>query len=84
MINEENPRILLTVKEFCRKHSAFTEGSLRHLIFQSRPGSYSGGHEISGNGLKEAGAIVRIGRRLLIDEAKFFQWVDAINNDPGA
>lgn len=31
------------------------------------------------NGLAKAGAIVRVGRKVLIDEAKFFAWIEAQN-----
>ena len=55
---------LLTVAQFTKKHEAFPEGGIRHQIF----------HE-NENGLAEAGAIIRVGRKVLIDEAKFFDWV---------
>ena len=71
---EPQPRILLTVRQFSDKHTAFPQGSLRNLIFlaESRKTSRD---TIKGNGLDVA--LVRIGRKLLIDETKFFQWVDA-------
>ncbi|MFA5922600.1 MAG: hypothetical protein WC856_15140 [Methylococcaceae bacterium] len=59
--------IFFTVQQFTKKHSAFTIGGIRSLIF----------HEQS-NGLAESGAIVRIGRKVLIDEGKFFGWVESI------
>ncbi len=58
----------LTVNQFTEKHSAFTIGGLRSLIFNEHT-----------NGLAKSGAIVRIGRKVLIDEAKFFGWVAAQN-----
>lgn len=67
------PRTLLTVRQFSDKHLAFTQGSLRNLIFLSDNRKTSRGI-IQGNGLNVA--LVRIGRKLLIDEAKFFQWID--------
>jgi hypothetical protein len=60
--------IYLTVNQFSNKYSAFTKGSIRFLIFNE--------HQ---NGLAESGVIVRIGRRILIDEAKFFGWVQSHN-----
>jgi hypothetical protein len=60
--------IYLTVNQFIAKHPAFTEGGLRSLIFNE-----------DSNGLAESGAIVRIGRKVLIVEAKFFGWVEAQN-----
>ena len=55
---------LLTVKQFNQKHPAFPIGGLRHQIF----------HE-SQNGMKAAGAVLRNGRRVLIDEERFFEWL---------
>ena len=52
---------LLTVKQFNQKHPAFPVGGLRFRIF----------HEDT-NGMKAAGVIVRNGRRVLIDEERFF------------
>lgn len=65
--------ILLSVRQFSEKHPAFPQGSLRNLIFLAESRKTSRGI-IPGNGLNIA--IVRIGRKLLIDEAKFFQWID--------
>lgn len=61
--------IYSTVNQFAEKHSAFTVGGLRFLIFNEHS-----------NGLAKSGAIVRIGRKVLISEAKFFAWVEAQNN----
>ncbi len=58
------PRRLHTVRQFCQAHPAFTPGSLRWLLFHRQT-----------NGLDRA--VVHIGRRLLIDEDRFFAWVDA-------
>jgi hypothetical protein len=58
----------LTVQQFTAKHTAFNTGGLRSLIFNE--------HQ---NGLAKSGAVVRIGRKVLIDEAKFFAWVEAQN-----
>jgi hypothetical protein len=55
---------IISVSEFSKRHSAFTEPSVRWLIFRSCE-----------NGLLESGAIVRLGRRVLIDEELFFEWV---------
>jgi hypothetical protein len=62
--------IYFTVSQFTQKHPAFTTGGLRALIFNEHL-----------NGLAKSGAIVRIGRKVLIDEAKFFAWVSAQNGD---
>jgi hypothetical protein len=55
---------LLTVKQFNQKHPAFPIGGLRFRIF----------HEET-NGMKTAGVLVRNGRRVLIDEERFFEWL---------
>ncbi|MGY6278295.1 hypothetical protein [Methylomonas sp. MgM2] len=60
--------IYLTVRQFCEKHKAFTAGGLRALIFNE--------HQ---NGLAQAGAIVRIGRKVLINEEKWFAWIESQN-----
>jgi hypothetical protein len=81
-------RVLLIVSEFSRKHPSFTEGSLRKLIFESKPRTNSKGETIPGNGL--ARAIRRIGRagsrkpRVLIDETEFFAVIDALNDEDQA
>ncbi|WP_230874681.1 hypothetical protein [Methylomonas sp. LL1] len=60
--------VLSTVNQFTDKHQAFTKGGLRALIFNE-----------NSNGLAKAGAVVRLGRKVLIDEAKFFAWVESQN-----
>jgi len=60
---EEIP-VLLTVKQFSKKHPAFPEGGLRHRIFHAKS-----------NGLAESGALVRKLKRVYLNEAKFFAWV---------
>ena len=55
---------LLTVKQFSEQHPAFPEGGLRHRIFFAKE-----------NGLSVSGALVRNGRRVLIDEEVFFDWL---------
>ena len=59
---------LSTVNQFTEKQPAFTLGGLRALIFNE-----------DSNGLKASGAIVRIGRRVLIDETKFLAWIESQN-----
>ncbi len=55
---------LLTVRQFSEKHPAFPVGGLRFRIF----------HEDE-NGMKAAGVIIRNGRRILLDEERFFEWL---------
>ncbi|MDD2739914.1 MAG: hypothetical protein PHR94_13365 [Methylomonas lenta] len=64
---------LNTVKQHAMKCQAFTEGAIRMLIFNENK-----------NGLADAGAIVRIGRKVLIDEEKFFDWIESQNAKGGA
>lgn len=58
-MNAHTGRILLTVRQFSEKHPAFTQGSLRNLIFNAKQNGFDA-------------ALVRVGRRVLIDEAAFF------------
>ena len=71
-------RAVFTVAQFAERNPAFSQASLRNLIFKAdeREGATA---KISGNGLIEAGALIRIGRKVLIDEERFFDWVDAQN-----
>ncbi|GGI92316.1 MULTISPECIES: hypothetical protein [Legionella] len=64
MNNQQKIPSLYTVKQFCEKHPAFTHGGIRHHIFHA-----------STNGLDDMSVIVRNGRRVLIDEAAFFEWL---------
>lgn len=76
---ETNQRIIFTVEEFAQlpEFGYLTKSSLRHLIFNSRPRYSASGDLIAGNGLVEAGAIIRIGRKILIDASKFRQWTQS-------
>lgn len=69
------PRELFNVEQFSERRPAWTQAALRNLILNSADRLNSRGERIPGNGLAEAGAIVRIGRRVLIDEAAFFRWI---------
>jgi len=60
-------RNLKTVPEFCAA-SPFTEGQVRWFIFNAHS-----------NGLAQADAVVRVGRRVYVDTDKFDVWVDAQN-----
>jgi hypothetical protein len=57
-----------TVQQFVKRYPAFTVGGVRSLIFNE--------HQ---NSLAKTGAIIRIGRKVLIDEVKFFAWVETQN-----
>jgi len=58
----------LTVNQFVQRHTAFTLGGLRSLIFSA--------HQ---NGLAKSGAITRIGKKIFLREDKFFAWVESQN-----
>lgn len=53
---------LLTVKQFCERHKWATEGGLRSILFHRET-----------NGFKNC--IVRMGRKILLDEAEVFEWL---------
>ncbi len=65
---------LYTVEQFPHVEPSFTSAALRNLIFKAQPRHSSRG-VIPGNGLLECGAIVRVGRKVLINRAKFLEWV---------
>jgi len=54
---------LRTLRQLAERNPAFTEGALRWHVFNSKS-----------NGLDKA--IVRVGRRVLIDEAEFSRWLE--------
>jgi len=60
---------LLSVPQFSERNPAFSQGGVRYLIFNAEK-----------NGLQKSGALVRLGRRILIDEEKFFSWVENQQN----
>jgi hypothetical protein len=53
---------LLTVQQFAQAHPAFTHGGLRWLLFHRQQ-----------NGLERA--VVKVGRKVLIDVDQFFLWL---------
>ena len=64
---EAPPRTFFTIPKFAQRHDDFlTEGSLRFKIFNAKE-----------NGLEESGAVVRIGRRVLINEEKYIAWIES-------
>ena len=67
-MNEQITYAFLTVNQFTAKHTAFNTGGLRSLIFNEHT-----------NGLAQSGAIVRLGRKVLIDENLFFVYVQSQN-----
>ena len=62
-----------TVEQFSQRNPAFTLAALRNLIFKAEP-RYSSKGIVPGNGLLECGAVIRIGRKVLIDDHRFLIW----------
>jgi len=60
------------IKEIARRNPAFSEPSLRWHIFNAAK-----------NGLAESGAIVRVGRRVLIHEGRFCAWIESVGAAAG-
>ena len=69
IVRETPQRTLHTVAEFAQRHLFLTEGGLRFQIFNANE-----------NELGDSGAIVRLGRRVLINEEKYFDWIDFKQN----
>ncbi|QSA97736.1 KilA-N domain-containing protein [Methylococcus sp. EFPC2] len=65
---------LYTVRQAAEAYPAFSAASLRNLIFNAAPRKSSRG-TLPGNGLSESGALVRIGRRVLLDADGFEAWL---------
>ena len=59
-------RRLIPVTQWSKHHSWPPIGGLRHLIFHERSNGF-------------ARCVRRVGRKVLIDEAKFFEWVESLN-----
>jgi hypothetical protein len=73
-------RSLYTLKKFAEKHSSFTSlSAITNQVFKAAPRQSSKG-VIPGNGMLDHGVIVKIGRRVLIDEAAYFRWLDSIQD----
>ncbi|MDP2786240.1 MAG: hypothetical protein Q8O38_16855 [Sulfurimicrobium sp.] len=62
---------LFTIAQFSSAFPAWTQPALRNLKFKAETRQSTKG-PIPGNGLIESGAIVRVGRKVLVDEERFF------------
>lgn len=62
---------LIPLTEWSKHHYWPPIGGLRHLVFYAKS-----------NGFEQV--IKRVGRRVLIDEAAFFLWVEQANQKKGA
>ena len=57
-------RVLLNVKQLAQQQPALTEGGIRWDLFNREA-----------NGLAKSGAIIRRGRRVLIDPERYIEWL---------
>lgn len=62
---------LLTISQWTREHNWPPQGGLRYLIFNEKTNGF---HKV----------IKRIGKRVLIDENAFFEWVNQQNEESNA
>ena len=62
---------LIPLTEWPQHHAWPPMGGLRHLVFHARSNGFNA-------------VIRRVGRRILIDEAAFFAWVEAQNGKGAA
>lgn len=74
------PRRLFSVRAFAERNPSFGQPTLRDLIFRANERYAANGKKVNGNGLIEAGAVLRCGRKVLIDEERFFSWLDRKNS----
>lgn len=74
----DNPSqpVYFTVAQFAARNRVFTEPALRNLVFRADDRKSTRG-TIPGNGLIESGAVLRLGRKVLLHEARFFAWLEA-------
>lgn len=59
---------LFSVSQFIEKNPAFTNGGIRSIIFNADK-----------NGLAQSGALLRIGRKILIHSSNFYKWIEDQN-----
>jgi hypothetical protein len=64
--------------------AGLTPAAIRALIFRADDRTNSRGDPLPGNGLGRAGAIVRIGRKVLIDLDRFAAWLESHRGQPCA
>lgn len=69
MEENRNPSRLIPLTEWHKHHQWPPLGGLRHLVFFAKE-----------NGFNKV--IRRVGRRVLLDEQAFFEWVEAQNDQP--
>jgi hypothetical protein len=57
---------IFTVKQFAEKHKLFSVPAIRYQILNADK-----------NGLSDSGALIRVGRKVLLHEAKYFAWIES-------
>lgn len=85
-MSQETPPTLLTLSQFAERHPAFPVSTLRWLRWCSRPRCRAGRagrmhvvDELSPNGF--APAFLKVGGRVLVDEARFFEILRSQNEE---
>ena len=68
MANEQKSYNFKTPRQFVEDFPAFSMGSIRNLIFFENE-----------NGLKAAGVVKRIKKKIILDVDAFWRWVDMQN-----
>lgn len=68
----------MSVRQFSESFPVFPQATIREMIFKSVERDTPNGCHPA-NGLLEAGAIVRVGRKILIHVPRFFDWVESQN-----
>lgn len=69
MNEHPQPPRLLTVRQFAESHEWPSQAALRNLIFHRKTNGF---HSV----------VLRVGRRILLDEQKFFEWVRSSQSTP--
>ncbi|MDD4556629.1 MAG: hypothetical protein PHE89_04815 [Alphaproteobacteria bacterium] len=59
---------ILTINDFCKKHTFLTPSALRNKIFYG-----------SQNRMDDFKVTIKLGKRVYINENNFFLWLDAMN-----
>lgn len=65
-------------------HARLSPAAIRALIFRADDRTNSRGDLLPGNGLGRAGAVLRLGRKVLIDLDRFAAWLELHRGQPCA
>jgi len=75
-INEIRKRIVSVDGAVKTSGYPLSKSAWRHLIFKAMPRFNSKGEMMPTNGLVECGAIIKLGRKVLIDLDRFDLWME--------